>query len=459
MYEERKSNFEIKSVILQILFVVLFVFILMWLFPSKQFVTDSVQGLYDRIFNENILMMKDSAKSYFTTSRLPQNVGDSVTLTLSDMLDKKIVLPFVDSSGNQCDLKKSYVKVTKKDDEYVMKVNLKCTDQENYLLVYMGCYDYCKTTICEKDDKDVKTPTITPVSTGGKAPSISNSTSNSNKCTNCCTINNTTVNNIINNITNIVITPPTPTPTPTPEPGKPTPTPTPEPGNPTPTPTVYEYEYLKTTAKTCTWSNNWSEWTETRLYPNDVTQVKTKTRTTTTTVKKITAYKVTKYYDTNKPIFETQKIQTGSYEESQCASYKTETSTSQHYEILDASVSVGSNYHRVDSYYDDCNKQCTSHLVIKYLVTETSSKQVCASYKTVTVPVYSTVQKLVGYELVTKKEPIYSYVNKENTVKLYSSRTCTPKDGTISKKWSTSSNDKSLINEGYKYTGNRRVKS
>ena len=65
MYNERRDSFSLKDVILQVLFVVLFVFLLMWLFPSKQFVKDTVQPLYDRIFVENILIMKDAAKGYY----------------------------------------------------------------------------------------------------------------------------------------------------------------------------------------------------------------------------------------------------------------------------------------------------------------------------------------------------------------------------------------------------------
>ena len=47
--------------------------------------------LYDAIFNTNVLMMKDSAKSYLTTPRLPKKVGDKVKLTLGKMLELKII--------------------------------------------------------------------------------------------------------------------------------------------------------------------------------------------------------------------------------------------------------------------------------------------------------------------------------------------------------------------------------
>ncbi len=169
-YEERKDKSSIKGVIIQILLMVMFIFILICLFPSKSDLDklksteslSSLEPLYDRIFNDNIITMKDAAKSYYTTPRLPKNVGDKVSMTLREMLDKKIILPFVDRDGNQCDLEESYVSITKEDEEFIMKVNLKCTNQENYLLVVMGCYDYCETGICEKDQDDIKSPTINP---------------------------------------------------------------------------------------------------------------------------------------------------------------------------------------------------------------------------------------------------------------------------------------------------------
>lgn len=167
MYTETRNNFSIRSVILQFLFVALFVFILIWLFPMKSDMKKAIASiettdnnglsiLYDRIFNENLYAMKEAAKDYFTLERLPQKVGDSTKITLKQMLDKKIILPFVDKNGKQCDLNASYVLVTKHDEEYVMKVNLKCGKEENYLIVNMGCYDYCSKTICEKKTTSTK---------------------------------------------------------------------------------------------------------------------------------------------------------------------------------------------------------------------------------------------------------------------------------------------------------------
>ena len=180
MYTESRNNFSLRNVILQFLFLALLVFILLWIFPTKKDMKKAEKSsknnqtqttvvnnadlsiLYDRIFNENIMSMKDAAQSYYTTERLPQKVGDTTKITLREMLAKKIVLPFKDKNGDQCDLDASYVQITKHDNEFVMKVNLKCGKEENYLLTYMGCYDYCSKTICEKKGYVGKVYKVTP---------------------------------------------------------------------------------------------------------------------------------------------------------------------------------------------------------------------------------------------------------------------------------------------------------
>ena len=168
MYEERKESFSVRSLILQILFVVLTVFLLLWLFPTKNYVkdyandafTEKLQPLYNQIYNQNITTMKEAAINYFTTDRLPSKVGESVTITLKEMQDKKLVLDLIDSNNKKCDVEKSSVKVEKLDNEYLMTVKLECSDASNYIEVHLGCYDYCKASgVCEKKETPVIKPT------------------------------------------------------------------------------------------------------------------------------------------------------------------------------------------------------------------------------------------------------------------------------------------------------------
>lgn len=158
---EESPKFALKTVILRIILVIIALFILVWLFPTKQYVTnqidksinkklDGIGTSYNGVFNENVKIMKDGATSYFTSDRLPKNTGDTVTLTLKEMLDRHLIIEFTDGNGETCDPKDSYVEVTKEDSEYIMKVNLSCDKQKDYVLVHMGDYDYCTTAICEK---------------------------------------------------------------------------------------------------------------------------------------------------------------------------------------------------------------------------------------------------------------------------------------------------------------------
>lgn len=172
MYEERRNTFNFKDIVLQLLLIILFVFIMIWLFPTKNYLKENFVGkdeisseiamqlesLYGRLFTDNIESMRDAAQGYFTNERLPKNVGDSVTLTLDEMLEKRLVLSFKDSNNKTCDVNSSYVQVTKMNDEYQMKVQLSCSDYEDYIIVYMGCYDYCDSDICIKDDTTPSTP-------------------------------------------------------------------------------------------------------------------------------------------------------------------------------------------------------------------------------------------------------------------------------------------------------------
>ena len=173
--DEKRTGLPIKTFLLSLILIIIFILLLMWLLPMPNSKNNNNNGnnnveitgldaLTNRIFNANIQEMKNAAILYFTKDKLPSKTGETVTLTLQEMLDKKLLLPFTDKNGNACDTQKSYVSLTKKgDDSYEMKVNLKCDDQEDYILVNLGCYSYCTSAICEKKTSGGSTTPSTPV--------------------------------------------------------------------------------------------------------------------------------------------------------------------------------------------------------------------------------------------------------------------------------------------------------
>lgn len=164
-YEE-KRGFPIRDFLIKLVLIIVFVLLLLWLLPIP-----NMKGFNNTIFNANVQTMKDAAITYFTDERLPKNVGDKVTLTLKEMLDMKLLLPFTDKNGDSCDVNKSYVTLEKKETEYLMTVHLKCKGQEDEIVVHLGCYTYCTSAICEKRDEVavVTGPSCTLIVSSGKA--------------------------------------------------------------------------------------------------------------------------------------------------------------------------------------------------------------------------------------------------------------------------------------------------
>ena len=146
MYVEDDDRREtLKSVFFKIVLVVLLIFVLMMLFPTKGFVTNYVDEKVKETkgsdnFNNNLLAMATAGSGYFTSSRLPKETGDTVKMTLGEMYENKLLVKFTDSNNRTCNNNKSYLEVSKDENEYTMKVNLSCSDKEDYIMLHMGLY-------------------------------------------------------------------------------------------------------------------------------------------------------------------------------------------------------------------------------------------------------------------------------------------------------------------------------
>ena len=144
---ERGSRFSILDIVVKLIFAALFIFILVWLFQKN---VPNMAPFYSNVFRENIKYMQEGGESYFTDDKLPKEIGQSNKISLADMFDKKLVLPFVDEDGNSCNQYDSYVSVTKTDNGYELKTNLVCNKESDYTVKILGCHNYCKDALCSK---------------------------------------------------------------------------------------------------------------------------------------------------------------------------------------------------------------------------------------------------------------------------------------------------------------------
>jgi len=420
--ERENDGFPWRDIVIKVLLILLFIFLLIWLVPwPKQVEQGNLEPLYNQIFLDNIERMHNAAKNYYTVERLPKKVGDKVTMTLREMLNKKLLVEFTDSEGNVCDKDKSYVEVTKYDTEYALVTYLSCNKKQDQMIEYLGCKNLCPLNEC---------PTVD------------------------------------------IVKPTTPSkPNPKPE-EKPDPKPT-DPDKPKPVEKVYKYEYKRDAVLTY---SAWSPWSkDTLVKPNEkitygLSANKLEEIKAVGSKKVLAGYEVG--YDKTKPIYQTTYDNIiGSYTLKVCEQYKYIVTTSKEVLQVGQWVAVGKpqpyvtvpkdtasvKYEYIrpeDSRCDETCKYSTLAYFQKYTRTTTNVgttsniKVTCSKYSSEKVNVYGERKSFVSYEKI--KTPLYA------TLDYYQSRTRTITQNIKEDyKWSTSNNDKSLLAQGYKLTGKR----
>lgn len=448
---EKKDFSLLKNFIMKLILIIIFILMLIKFVPWPDM--SGIAPLQEQIFNSNITTMKEAAIAYYTTERLPLNVGDKKTLTLENMLELKLLVPLVDKNGNTCDVKESYVSIEKVDEDeynYKMKVNLKCSDKEDYIYVYLGCYSYCEGIVCEKQEdpkppasskptKPIK-PSNKPQPTKNPKPTYSPKPTPSES--------------------------PDPTPTDSPKPtDKPKPTPTPTPTN---KPNKeYEYKYKKTTNTQYSawtgwkvWSytdNNKVNWNNTATYQIEdlgtkKVQVGTRVNTGTSTrwvSKQIGThdYKVCEGYNYVADVTTLYKVTSDwAYTNEYYKGYNPPKDT------------MTSRWILQDAKVDYCEGTCTNHIYFVYRqqvrsiskTTEVSNvSATCTSIRNVSVPIYGEVPEVKTY---TTKEPLYGYK------KFYRDRTRTITQNANTVYTWGAYNDSTLLSQGWIATGERREK-
>lgn len=164
---EENRGLTIKDLLVRLILIVIFIFLLIWLFPMPD-----LKPLNNQIFADNVDRMKDVAKSYYTVERLPQELNASKKMTLREMIDNKLILPLMDSNGKYCSEDDSYIQITKLENEYVIKVYLSCSDKQDYIITHFGCYDICSDT-CKMLETTTQYSRMDPVIRGSKKTTAS----------------------------------------------------------------------------------------------------------------------------------------------------------------------------------------------------------------------------------------------------------------------------------------------
>lgn len=151
--DNEEREFSWIDLFIKVIVVLVIILFAVWLLSlANRKMTNSLEVMTNNIFSENINKMRDVGKDYFVAGRLPENVGDEEKITLEEMYQNKMLLTVRDSEGNACSSKNSYVSIGKLDSGYQMKVYLECGEKKDYIITQIGCNNYCIADECKDNN-------------------------------------------------------------------------------------------------------------------------------------------------------------------------------------------------------------------------------------------------------------------------------------------------------------------
>lgn len=130
MYQDEKVSVNWFKIGLRLVTILLIIFLAIKLiFILKDNKTNVVEN---NEMKERIKLLEEASKKYFTEDILPKNSGESITVTLQELMDKELISEIKDEQDKTCDVTLTNVKVTRLDNEYQYKATLKCENYEDY---------------------------------------------------------------------------------------------------------------------------------------------------------------------------------------------------------------------------------------------------------------------------------------------------------------------------------------
>ena len=152
-YEER--GFSLKKILLRFLIIVIIIILVIYLMvkvimpklDNKKSTNNKANA--NEITETNYNNIKTSIFNYYNDKDLPAEEK----MTIRQLVEEGIIKTPKEDKNNKLDYDDSYIQITKVDDDYALKINLKTALDEKYYTIYFGHYEYCgENKFCEKDD-------------------------------------------------------------------------------------------------------------------------------------------------------------------------------------------------------------------------------------------------------------------------------------------------------------------
>lgn len=173
MYTENeydKPNFPLRKLLLKLLLIITIIILLIWLVPkflsykktssNKSRTTEIKEN--KKINTSSMQKLENAGLKYFKEENIPTEENDNRKITL-EQLEKQNLIKNLKDNGKTCNIKKSYVNLTKTNDDYILKTSLTCGTNKDYKLLHVGKYSYCRgSLLCEKDEDKEQVESLKP---------------------------------------------------------------------------------------------------------------------------------------------------------------------------------------------------------------------------------------------------------------------------------------------------------
>ena len=136
MEDEGRINW--LGLFIKIVIIFIFALIIIWLISK-------ILGNFklSETFTNNINNMEKVSVEYFKTIDLPLEKGDSIKVTLEELIEKELIVSVNGDSDSSCDTKESYSEITRQKKKYVVETTLKCGKEKDTIKTDFSLKD-CK---------------------------------------------------------------------------------------------------------------------------------------------------------------------------------------------------------------------------------------------------------------------------------------------------------------------------
>ena len=464
--EDYNDEFPYKTFLLRFILIIIAVALLVCIITvltSKNQNVESNSGT-DAVFSDNLEKLKVEALNYYNESNIPKEIRKSTELTLDQMIEKKLLASIKDRNNKLCNGKKSFIKLTKKENEYQLKVNLSCDKEKDYMILHLNKNTYCTDTyLCENKVNNIEEDNVSTDSEKESENSYEYTSNPSNKVKKATKKSNSKKTKRIRK-TKIIKT---------------------NKGTITITDTTikYKYEYVKNSSYKL---SNWSSWSGWQKVDCDTKKIKCNDNDYTC-LKELERFDRKEIIDSRNKQYTVSNSSlkyTGNTTKTICSNYDYviidniiyKLANSEDYNLINninknTKKTIGSwkyngeksyNEPQNDTYntryfltgldYSNCTNTCNGKQKYKY-DKYTYSKDIskldtisCNNNKTIVIPTYSKEKENATF---TREEKLYGTICYKNE------RTRSLTSNSIIKKWSKY-NDRNLLDNGYSYTGNRK---